>query len=183
MPDLRELRRRIRAHVRHAALADDRRHDHDVARPLPAEHRQRGARGIVGAHVVDVHQLRASAPARCRRSRRRCRSRRCTSSRRGGRTVRRRSATSRSMSSSRVTSATTGTRLAAGRADLGGDRVELVRPPRTDDERVAVARQPHRRRPSDARRRAGNRDRLASPQLTPSSARSTRCRPVVASVD
>ena len=107
-PDLRELRRRIRAHERDAALADDRRHDHDVARPLAAEHRQRRARGVVGAQVVDVHQLRASGPARCRRSRRRCRSRRCRSSRRAGRSVRRRARRAAACRRRRVTSATIG---------------------------------------------------------------------------
>ena len=44
--DLRELGRGIRAHVRNAALADDRRDDDDVAALLAAEDRQRGARGV-----------------------------------------------------------------------------------------------------------------------------------------
>ena len=54
---LRELRRRVRAHVGNAALADDRRDDDQVAASLTAKHRQRRARGEVGAQVVDVDEL------------------------------------------------------------------------------------------------------------------------------
>src|SRR6185436_5883268 len=56
-PDLRELRRGVRAHIGHAALAGDRRHDDDVAALLAAEDGQRRPRRVVGAEVVDVHQL------------------------------------------------------------------------------------------------------------------------------
>ena len=55
-PDLRELRRRVRAHVRHAALADDRRDDDEMTVLLAPEDRQRGARGVEGAEIIHVHQ-------------------------------------------------------------------------------------------------------------------------------
>src|SRR5262245_57450890 len=54
---LRELRGGVRPHVRHAALADDRRDDDDVALALPAEHAERGPGGEVGADVVDLYHL------------------------------------------------------------------------------------------------------------------------------
>ena len=55
-PDLRELRRRIRAHERDAALAGDRRDDDDVAAALTPEHRDCRASRVVGAEVVDVEK-------------------------------------------------------------------------------------------------------------------------------
>ena len=53
---LRELRCRIRTHVRNAAFADDGGDDHHVARALTPEDRERRPRRVVGAHVVHVNQ-------------------------------------------------------------------------------------------------------------------------------
>ena len=54
---LRKLRGGVRPHVRHAALADDRRDDDDVAVTLPPKHAERGPGGEVGPGVVDLHHL------------------------------------------------------------------------------------------------------------------------------
>src|SRR5712692_1407572 len=54
---LGEFRRRVRAHVRHPALADDRGDDDEMTAFLSAEERKRGARGEVGAEQIDVDEL------------------------------------------------------------------------------------------------------------------------------
>ena len=55
--DLREFRRGVRAHLRDAALADDRRDEQEMPGALLPEHRQRRASGVEGAEVVDVEEL------------------------------------------------------------------------------------------------------------------------------
>src|SRR5262249_22503980 len=55
--NLRELGGRVRAHIGNAALAGNGGDDHHVPATLPPEHGERGASGVEGAEVVDVHQL------------------------------------------------------------------------------------------------------------------------------
>ncbi len=149
------IRRRVDAHERRRR-ACRRSTRHDACPDLAAEQRQCRARRVIGAGVVDVHQLLASDPATLSSIAPAMPKPALHASRPAGRSARR-CARPGSMSAARVTSAGIASAWPP-RRDLGSHRVETIGAPRADRHRRAVARQPQRGRAADSRGRPRDRD-------------------------